>query len=94
MLYYVLFGLILIAAGLLLRFAPIRKNYFFGYRSFQSMKTIESWKYANVTFGKFGIVIGCVSLLFGAVCYFFGVFDYKVVVIGNQCGSGIVSHLY
>lgn len=69
--------------GSLLRFVPIKKNYFFGYRTIRSMKNNESWKYANDTFANLSMVFGIISSVCGMMAYYSQIFDYKVIVIAT-----------
>lgn len=39
--------LLLIVSAILFLFPPKKKNYFYGYRTKKSMKTIKNWKFAN-----------------------------------------------
>jgi len=89
---YTFFGITLLMGGLILRFIPVRRNLLFGYRTFRSLKTAESWKYANATSGKYSIVIGSASVLFGIICYALNILDYEFVIV-STLGIFIFSHV-
>ncbi len=85
MLSFVFFGAASFVIGLVLRSAKIKRNYFFGYRTFASMKSEASWSLANKTAGIQLVFIGVFSLLFGIACYTFNWLGAEFVIFYNAC---------
>jgi uncharacterized membrane protein len=64
-------GIVLLIAGVFFRYACIRRNYFLGYRTFRSMKSDANWDFANRLMGKFSLMVGSLSMLAGALSWYF-----------------------
>ncbi len=60
-------GTVLLVIGLLLKFSSVKRNSFFGYRTFLSMKNEDNWNYANRTFARHSIIIGIISISVGGL---------------------------
>jgi len=83
MLNFIFFGLTLLLLGIVLRYLKINKNYFFGYRTFSSLKTDRSWRLANKTAGTHYIIIGLASSVIGLLCFYFKLCDFDVVIFST-----------
>lgn len=55
-------GVVLLIAGLILRFGSVKRNLLFGYRTPRSMRSEKTWQFANQRFASYSIMIGAVSM--------------------------------
>ncbi len=72
-------GVFFLVGGLILRYAPIPRNYLLGYRTFRSMKNDANWKFANRESGKYLLIIGPVTMIAGILSSYMGFSPFPVI---------------
>ncbi len=75
----VILGILLLAAGVLFRYARVRRNYFLGYRTFRSMKNDSNWDFANKEMAKLSLVVGSISTIAGFISWYLGIDPQHVI---------------
>lgn len=73
----VLPGLVFFILGLILRFFPPKKiNMIYGYRTPFSLKTIDTFRFANQLSGRLMINFGIISMMIGlSITFFFRIYQ-------------------
>jgi uncharacterized membrane protein len=73
MLPYLVAGLVILAIGLIIKYANVKRNYWLGYRTPRSMKSPTHWAFANQRMARHAIVVGTLSALTGILCWYYKV---------------------
>lgn len=79
MLLSVILGILLLLAGIVFKYARIDRNYFFGYRTFRSMKNDANWSFANKEMAKYSLVLGSLSALSGILFWYLGIDPIHII---------------
>jgi uncharacterized membrane protein len=75
----VILGVLLLTAGIVFRYARIKRNYFLGYRTFRSMKNDANWDFANKEMAKYSLTIGLLSTISGLLFWYLGIAPKHII---------------